>query len=70
MYIILQKEMSAQEQLDQRSRFEFAMKDAGWIYKRDIWGHIFNWEHENGYKVDDRSAFDFWKMSALTPAPW
>jgi len=53
-----------------RKKFETAMKEAGWTEARDIWGNLYNWEYKTGYRVDDRSAFDFWKMSKLIPAPW
>ena len=50
-----------------RDSFETAMQEAGWKEIRDVWGSLYDWEHENKYRVDNRSAFDFWKMSGLTP---
>ncbi len=53
-----------------RDSFEVAMRDAKYAEIRDLYGNLYDWQHENGYKIDDRSSFDFWKLSGLTPVPW
>ena len=53
-----------------RDSFEAAMRDARYTEIRDRYGSLYDWKNENGYMIDDRSAFDFYRMSGLTPVPW
>ena len=53
-----------------RDSFETAMRDAKYAEIRDLYGSLYDWQHENGYKIDNRSDFDFYRMSGLTPVPW
>ena len=53
-----------------RDSFEVAMRDAEYAEIRDLYGNLYDWQHKSGYMVDNRSAFDFYRMSGLTPVPW
>lgn len=55
---------------EQITAFRQAMAADGWTPIHDIWGDVYNWQHRNGYKVDNRSAFEFWRMTKWTPMPF